>query len=297
MSKKRIICFGDSFTLGDGANLTLTKEIEGLFDKTPEGSSKSSALISEINKKLSWTQYLCDNLKVYVANEGESGANNLKIFNNIFNYEAGGTAYTPDDLVIIMWSSSIRNKLPWFPNVFADAGPVGAGWSLKELLGKDASRGFSDRYFTRMASENEKKYVNNVLFPFMSEYFKKYLTSLHSEEFYNTVNLNLVVYVQEFFKSRKIPYLMIDAFERMDSFKQEGDTRWEELVDKKYYMGFGETTLWDELDKIGGDIWEDKKLSYSPEGQRCHPNKEGYVLAGKMILEYIEKNIWVKSAI
>lgn len=297
MSRKRIICFGDSFTLGDGANLALTKEIENLFDKTPEGSSKASGLISEINKKLSWTQYVGDNLGVYIANEGESGANNLRIFNNVFNYEVGGTKYSSEDLVIIMWSSSIRNKLPWFPNVFSEAGPVGAGWSLKELLGKDAHRGFADRYYTVNSTENEKKYVDSVLSPFMAEYFKKYLTELHSEEFYNIVNLNLVVFIQEFFKSRNIPYLMIDAFERMDSFKSEGDDKWDTLVDKKHYLGFGETTLWDELNKIGGDIWEDKKLSYSPEGQRCHPNKDGYVLAGKIILDYINKHIWPKSLV
>lgn len=297
MANRRIICFGDSFTLGEGANLKLTKEIESLFDKSPEGCAKAAGLVSEINKKLSWTQYLHDTLGIYVANEGESGATNIKIFNNIFNYEVGGNQYTPNDLVIIMWSSSIRNKLPWFPSVFSESGPVGAGWSLKELLGKDAHTNFKERYYTTSTTENEKRYLEFTLSPFMSDYFKKYLTELHSDEYYNLVNLNLVVFVQEFFKSRKIPYLMIDAFERMDSFKSKKDERWNTLVDPTYYLGFGKSTLWDELNTIGGDIWEDKDLSYSPEGQRCHPNYEGYRIAGKIISDYIQKHIWPKSLV
>lgn len=298
MSSRRIFCFGDSFTVGEGANLKLTREIESLFDsKTIEGRAKSSELIREINTKLSWSQYLADYFKVHVVNQGESGANNIKIFNNIFDYQAGGDSFTKKDLVIVMWSSSIRNKLPWFPSIFAEAGPVGAGWSLKELLGKDAERAFTDRYYSSEVKPSQKEFIEKTLTPFMGDYFKTYITDLYDDSFYNTVNLNLVKFVQDYFDYRGINYLMIDAFEPMDSFKPKRDSKWQELIDTSKYLGFGETTAWDMLNEIGGDIWEDTELSYSPEGQRCHPNHLGYKLLGEKIAEFIEENIWQKSAI
>jgi hypothetical protein len=48
---------------------------------------------------------------------------------------------------------------------------------------------------------------------------------------------------------------------------------------------------WDELNKIGGDVWEDKKLTVSPDGQRCHPNKTGYKLIGEILEKYVKSNI------
>lgn len=298
MAERRIICFGDSFTLGEGANLKLTREIENMFKDDKNGHEKSSGMVAEINKKLSWTQFLCDSYRVPVINLGESGASNLKIFNTIFYFEANEpTPFTSKDLVIIMWSSSVRNKLPFFPEIYSEQGPIGAGWSLKELMGKDGLQAFTDRYYRQHSSNAHTSYVKETLQPFMSEYFKTYITELHDDSFYNTVNLNLVKFVQEFFKSKNIPCIMIDAFERMDSFKPKGDRKWNTLVDPTNYLWFGESTLWDELNKIGGDIWEDRELSYSPDGQRCHPNLEGYKLAGKFIKEHIDKKIWGKSAI
>lgn len=297
MSNRRIFCFGDSFTVGEGANLKLQREIEDLFKEDKNGGAKSAELVSEINKKLSWTQHLADRFKVHVENRGESGSNNERIFNSVFKYDFELGGITKDDLVIIMWSSSVRNPLSWIPYIFAKTSPIGAGWSLKEMMDEKGLKNFVDVYSNPHVSKHELEYVQKHLVPFMGEYFKTFITDLYDESYYNTVNLNLIKFLQDYFKSKGIKYIMIDAFERMDSFKAKDDKRWDELIDTSTYIGFGETTLWDMLEEEGGDIWEDPELSYSPAGQRQHPNAEGYKIAGKIIGDFIEKNIWKRTAI
>lgn len=292
MSERRIFCFGDSFTVGEGANLKLQREIEALFNQREQGSEKAAEITAEINKKLSWTEYLAEQFNIHVGNQGESGSNNNVIFNRIFELEAHLGGYTSNDLVIIMWSSSVRNKVPWVPETTSKASPIGMGWSLKELMEATGEKAFTNTYLKGLLDETEKKYVDKHIVPFLSSFFKTYITELHSDEYYNMLNLNYIVFLQEYFKSRNIPYMMIDAFEQMNSFKSKNDKRWDELVDPTYYFGSGKTTLWDELNKIGGNVWEDPELSYSPEGQRCHPNAEGYRIAGELIHNFIKEKIW-----
>lgn len=289
---RRIFCFGDSFTVGEGANLPLQKEIELMFNQDGPSRRKAAEIVSEINKKLSWSKHVGDKFGIWVANYGETGCSNNKIFNNIFTAEAMHGGFTPNDLVIIMWSSSVRDKLSWFPNIFSDHGPVGAGWSLKELIQENSSETFGIRYFTETIEKKEQEYVESKLAPFLQEYFKTYITSLHTEEYYNLLNLNYIKLLQDYFKFNNIPYIMVDAFECMNSFKTKKDVRWANYIDTEYYFGEGNTTVWDELDKIGGDVWEDAELAYHPPGQRCHPNAEGYRLIGEMLIQFISKKIW-----
>jgi hypothetical protein len=289
---KRIFCFGDSFTVGEGANLKLQSEIELMFSQDSSSRRQASEIVSEINKKLSWTKHIGDHFGIWTANYGETGSTNNKIFNNVFTVEAMHNGFTPDDLIIIMWSSSIRDKLSWFPALFSDQGPVGAGWSLKELLHKDSVESFEKRYYQDTLEKKELEYVETKLTPFLKDYFKTYLTSLHSNEYYNLLNLNYIKLLQEYFVTNSIPYIMVDAFECMNSFKAKKDTKWEKLIDTRFYFGEGNTTVWDELDKIGGNVWEDPELSFHPPGQRCHPNAEGYKLVGDMLIDFISRKIW-----
>ena len=293
MGKRRIFAFGDSFTVGEGADLALTSQVLKVFKETNERDTRAaSEVIRSINLKLSWTQHIENAFNIFVTNHGETGASNNTIFNKVFEVDSY-TDFGPEDLVIVMWSSSVRDKLPFFPDNFQQHGPIGAGWSLKELLGSDNENLFSRRFIYDDDDHYDKKYlqyIEKTLTPFMQSYFKEYLTNFHSNEYYNIVNLNYIKLLQNYFKFKNTNYIMIDAFEQMNSFAKKQDKRWGD-IDTTFYFGKGNTTIWDELNKIGGDVWEDKKLTVSPDGQRCHPNKTGYKLIGEILEKYVKSNI------
>lgn len=82
-SLNRLIAFGCSYTFG-----------AGLLDTYPEKNTPS---------KFSWPSVLGNLLNYTVCNEGKPGSGNAEIFDNILRYD-----FTPNDLVIIMWSHFVR---------------------------------------------------------------------------------------------------------------------------------------------------------------------------------------------
>lgn len=278
---ERLICFGDSFTEGEGAWLEKTVEIENQYKEPSEGRLK----VAEFNYNYSWPKILGDSMGIKAENYGSCGASNNHIFNSIFKFDLSGQILD-DALIVVMWSSVIRDKLPFFPKLFSDNGPIGLGWSFNELAEDFASETFSKRYYKNI---NNKDYIEEKLLPFMKEYFKKYIVNCYDSSFYNTLNFNYIYFLQEFFKSHGVSYIFIDAFESMNSFDPK-NKKWD-LIDKTKYWKFGESTAWDYINNIGGDVFENLELSFNPPGQKCHPNRHGYKLIAEELFRFYKKSL------
>ena len=291
----RLITFGDSFTEGEGAWLEKTVEIEKKYKDNP---SEGCSIISEFNFKYSWPTQLAKLLQIKESykvgnrtydtkflNAGSCGAANDYIFNNVFKKDSL-LDFKEEDLIVVMWSSGIRNKIPFFPKSFTDSGPIGLGWSLNEVLSDYGSINFLKRYHK---NEADIKYIDKVLSPFMKDYFKKYMTVCYDSAYYNLVNFNYIYFLQEFFKYKKCQYIFIDGFEEMNSFDSNNE-KWG-LVDKTKYWKFGASTAWDHLNKIGGDVFENTELAFSPPGQRNHPNRHGYKILGDLLYDFYKKSL------
>ena len=98
----KLFTFGDSWTEGVGGNIS-----EELSTDVPEQRTI-------IRQKYCWPKHLSELLKCEVVNIGVGAFSNNSIFNSI-SRQLKNEIVTKDDFVVIMWSSSLRDPLPFFP--------------------------------------------------------------------------------------------------------------------------------------------------------------------------------------
>ena len=98
----KLFTFGDSWTEGVGGN------------RKDEYSTDNFEQRTIIRQKYCWPTHLSELLKCEVKNKGVEAFSNNAIFNTVF-YQLKNKIITQDDFVVIMWSSSLRDPLPFFP--------------------------------------------------------------------------------------------------------------------------------------------------------------------------------------
>jgi len=263
----KIVAFGDSFTAGEGTNYDYTEPLDTFEEK------------EEYQKSHSWPRYLSELMGVGYLNHGEIGSTNHRILSHIFDQYAD-KKINKDDLVIIMWSSPIRDHLPFFPTMWSRSGPVGLGWSLKELSLPLASELFNHRFYENKFDSfpHVKDYIENDLRNFMDEhYFEYFMKNLYDEFYYEFLSTNYVVFLQEYFKHKNQKYIMCDAFEKL-TFDIN-------LVDTKNY--YRDKTALDILDDNGGDVFE-KHIHNKDCHGAMHPNINGHKLIAKELKGFLD---------
>lgn len=255
---KRIVAYGDSWTIGEGCN----REVEDTL-------SKHEKIIYQ--KENSWVKILGDKFNIVTENNGISGNPNNKIYNQIVDDVKNGLT-TKHDLVLIMWSSSLRDYLPFLPH-----GPKGEwlSWSTKHLVETP------DRFFTSTQTEN--RYYDF----FMEDYKKFFLLNLHNDLYYSIINQNYIIFLQHYLKHYKINYVMIDGIEDMflglDSVYDKTD-----LIDKDLYWGYRDKTIRDWLIERTDDTFWEYKDRWDTRGTQ-HPNSMGYKLIADEIERFIKE--------
>lgn len=250
--------YGCSWTEGEGTNITIENT---LLDRTKK---------QKFRNQFSWPQFLSNELKCECINNGISGNANNKIFNDIVN-DVQSKKIKKDDLVIIMWSSSLRDYVPFLPK------GEWVSWSVKHLMQ------MPERFITSHKSENAQ-YDN-----FLSEYKNFFITNMFNQNYYNIVNQNYIILIQKLLKFYDIKYIMGDAIESMllDLHKKDDITH---IIDKKNYWEFNKKTLRDLLNKTNRlDIWEHQDTTFKTRATQ-HPNEEGYRLISQELYNYIVKN-------
>jgi hypothetical protein len=248
--------YGDSWTAGEG------------FDRKIEDSLTKEEKI-KFQKENSWVKFLSKKLNVQHVNNGVSGYSNLKIFNNIIDDLKTGII-TKDDLVVIMWSSSLRDTVPFLPN------GEWVSWSVKHLI--EEPHKFLNSY----------KSEDNNFDKFFTDFKHLYISEIFNQNYYNIVNQNYIIFIQQMFKFYGVNYVMCDSFEimLMDLHKKDDITH---LIDKTYYWGFSKQTFRDFLNKNKKmDIWEYQDEKYQSRASQ-HPNKEGYEIIADELYKFIKK--------
>ena len=260
----RLYTFGDSWTEGVGSDLNEESQTSVLEEKT------------EIRKKYCWPKHLSECMNVEYENLGVGGNSNEIIFNSI-SHCLQTNKIKKNDFVIIMWSSSLRDNVVFFPK---ENDWYGNDWYiyskyylLKKYLYEDI--------FSFKKSEN-KSY--DIL---KKQYKEFYITNLYNENYYDIVNQNYIIYLQFMFKNLGIRYLFCDGFDTMVNFNLDKNIDKTEFIDKNHYWNFSKKTFRDFLlETKQSNVWENYKKDNNNDK---HPSKHGYKLISTELFEFINK--------
>jgi len=247
--------YGDSWTAGEGCD----RKIEDNLTKEEK---------IKFQKENSWVKFLSNKLNVDHVNNGISGYSNLKMFNDIISDLRNGLI-TENDLVIIMWSSSLRDTVPFLPN------GEWVSWSVKHLI--EEPHKFLNSYKSEDINFDK----------FFTDFKQLYISDIFNQNYYNIVNQNYIIFIQRMFQFYNIKYIMCDSFESMliNLHKKDDITH---LIDKTNYWGFGQQTFRDYLNKNKKtDIWEYQDDKYKSRASQ-HPNKEGYEIIAEELYKFIK---------
>lgn len=257
----KLFTYGDSWTEGVGGNIR-----EEYTTDIPEERTK-------IRQKYCWPKYLSESLDCEVKNNGVGGFSNNAIFNTIF-YQLKNEIITKDDFVVVMWSSSLRDPLPFFHNE-DDFFIWGKRYKSKGHIFKyifDGISGDSVKY--NKAEKNFRNY---------------YIANLFNDTYYDIVNQNYILHLQFMFKELGIRYLFCDAFDTMISKNIDTLVNKTNLIDINRYWGYQTKTMADLL--IGtkqNDVWEDNESWSDIVGK--HPNSNGYKFIADELFSFIDNN-------
>jgi hypothetical protein len=260
----KLFAFGDSWTEGVGGNLT--EEYTTSIDEER----------TIIRQKYCWPKHLSDLLKCEVKNYGVGAFSNNAIFNSIC-HQLKNEIITQDDFVVIMWSSSLRDQLPFFPN-------------------EDSLHIWGERYKSK---QHLIKYIfdgitgNNNIYNRAEKNFRDYfITNLFNDSYYDIINQNYILHLQFMFKEMGIQYLFCDAFDNMISKDIINEIDNSNLIDNSRYWGYKEKTLANLLiDLKRKDVWGDNSYwNLSTQGK--HPSDIGYkLIAGELYKFIINSNL------
>ena len=219
-------------------------------------------------KTHSWVKIVSDKLGVTPINNGISGNSNLNIFNKVVD-DLIEDKIKENDTVVVMWSSSLRDLVPFLPK------NEWVSWSVKHLVE------YPHKFVESYQSENEK--YNNFLYSFK----ELFITDLFNQNYYNIVNQNYIIFLQKMFEFYKIKYVMFDAFESMITDLDRKDSKLE-IINQNYYWEFNKKTIRDLLNSTNRDDICEHIENYKDRPTQ-HPNIEGYCLISEIIYDFIKK--------
>ena len=254
----KLHAFGDSWTEGEGTNWPI------------EQSFKDRKQLQLFRNESSWVNTLANKLGLEPVNNGWSGKANNVIFNEVINDLRNGKIHK-DDFVVIMWSSSLRDYVPFLPK------GEWISWGQMELAALPHK-------FTESYTYGDEKFNN-----FLAEYKKFFLGNLFTQNYYNIINQNYIIYLQHMLNEYGVKYIMCDAFDLMiQNLDKKDDNTY--LINKSTYWGFANESLelWLIKNFKGEDVWE-KKIP-NPMKVAQHPNEAGYQLISQELYNYIVKN-------
>lgn len=258
----KLFTYGDSWTEGVGGDLKEEKTTDVPKERTL------------IRHKYCWPKYLSNLLNCEFENYGVGSFSNNAIFNSI-SYQLKNNIITKDDFVIIMWSSSLRDSLPFFPN------------EDNFFLWGERYKG-KEHLYEFIYNRGESNY--NSFDRVEKDFRDFYITNLFSDTYYDILNQNYILYLQFAFQQMGIRYLFCDAFDTMIRQNIFNNVNKTNLIDNTRYWGYKEKTFADLLiDLKRKDVWEDgNHWSKSVRGK--HPSKIGYEIIAIELHKFISDN-------
>lgn len=255
---KRLVAYGCSWTEGEGSDVPIENTL------SPNEKRK-------FRNKHSWSKNLADKMEISeVLNNGISGNSNRKMFNDIIK-DVENEKITSDDFVCIMFSSSLRDYVPFLPE------GEWLSYSVKHLLETP------DKFYNSYDEHGTSISFNN----FLSKYKRFFVTNLFNQEYYNIVNQNYIIFLQKLFEEYNIKYIMCESFEYMIQYPL--DNNFTEHINKNTIFGELKLSFRDVLNNLNRkDIWEHRD-KYDTRATQ-HPNKKGYKIIAEELFNFIKTN-------
>lgn len=258
----KLFAFGDSWTAGQGANIKIENAFESIEERRIFRNNKS------------WPKFLSNLLNIEHQNLSTSGCDNNTIFNTIIK-SIKSNEINSGDLIIIMWSSTLRDKVPFFPDNEWHV------WGENYIIPKHRNRWFIS---------NESTLTKNPTYNnFLLSYKEFYIGELYNENYYNIINQNYILFIQKLCEYYNINYLFCDAFDKMINNMNTLDDKTHN-INKESYWQFGKKTIKDLLIETSDKMmWETPEYSIF-EVPGMHPSELGYKTISEELYNYIISN-------
>lgn len=254
----KLFSYGDSWTEGTGADLVREEPLYDFPDK-----------LREFRIHKSYTYHLSNLLNCDFVNNGKNGCSNNSIFNDVIG-DIKSNKITSSDIVIVAWSSTLRDSVPFFPT--SEWHIWGNDWLYKE----------NQHVFVNYNLTEDEKYNN-----FLVDYKTLFIGNMFNQNYYNIINQNYIIFLQELFNYYKINYIFCDAFDSMIYNINSKDSKLH-LISKDKYWGFCKKTfkslLWEQNDDRLWEIGIRPNTVYSPQ----HASEFGYKLIANELFEFIK---------
>ena len=266
----KLFAFGDSWTAGTGCHTKVENIIKDIEER------------KVYRNTMSWPKYLSDLLNVEFSNLSETGASNKEIFDKIVENIKLETI-SENDLVVIMWSSSLRDNVPFFPK---------GEWHIWGKKYKEEKWKFNWVINSIKNSIIGTKYTSNAKYNnFLKSYKEFFINSLYDDTYNNIVNQNYILFIQKLLEAYNINYVFCDAFDFMVNGDIIPHLDKRHLINKSNYYKFGEVTFKDYLisiDPTDADLWENTIKWTDTPGK--HPNARGYQKIAEELYRFISED-------
>jgi len=283
-----IYSYGDSFTVGLGTDRPYE---ESLLGNNPNWENMSFVEKNQARKtvydfriKNSFTAFFANKLNTDYNNKGYIGCNNNYILDILVNDIVGGEV-TGKDIVLINFSSSLRNYPAFFPHFFSSRPEVGVEGITFGQTEYDDNQELTE-VGGHMKNTVLKRFNGRAepFFDFLDQYKQIYLKQSFSFDSLDYYNQNLIIFLQNLLSHYGIKYLMFDAFDPMVNTTNVDYTK---FIDQSTYWGFNKNTIWSFLNKKNDDLLEDR-----PEQtiqSKKHPSTKGHKLFAEELFKFYSK--------
>jgi len=250
--------FGDSFTMGLGMDRKFEESHMGEHPNwdtmNDEQKSKQRSIVANFWEENCFTKLLSDKLNPnFFKNHAVAGCSNLDIVNSIVT---NSFKFQPNDIVLVGWSSSLRDKLTFWPD-----NPI--KWMSSSKI--QATHDMEIKQQAVVFDTQEFKKEQDTLKKFWKEFPKKWFIHPHYDEYYHIFNTQILYFTQELLNYFKVRYIFFNAFEPMLQRK-------EQTIDMSKYWKGGDESIWS-YTKHDDDLLELK--GYTKNVIR-HPSKKGH---------------------
>jgi hypothetical protein len=273
----KVISFGDSFVVGLGTD----REYESsLMSDNPNWKKMSEdekaaqrQKVNDFRRQNSFTAFFAEKLKMNWVNEGRIGCDNQAIISQIFDYDLN-KGFDKDDIILVSFTSSLRDKPSWMPDVITKNTHNGISFSFGEIF----------RYLNALQNlvwkdDNiSKKYDK-----FTRDYFSRFIVEFWDERYYQMQNTWMISLIQHLFNTREVKYILMDGFEEMLSQTNK-------YLDYNFYWGYNEFcrskfTIYSYLKSFQDDSLLELD-GWNMNDAKKHPSKKGHEIFANQLLRY-----------
>ena len=284
-----IHCFGDSWTHGTGTELEPGNGIMSNEDRYDNNNW------SKVYEKYSWPGQLHEllNKKIKVINYGAPGWSNQDIYREIIE-SIWKNKIKKGDLVIVSFSSIIRQPLPFFlvKDDFNQAEMDLTGFvNYSDSCLSDYVKGFKNdlHWIDTIKNKNIRSATDKI--------FKDYLAHRFDYQLLYEISMNYICNLQIYFEELGIEYIFVNAFENNVS----KNVKFYDQIKKEKWVLFDYTLQEYLLDQSknfdvnkGYSLWEDDTIEVKPNQDGPHPNRIGHRMIAEIIYEHIKDKKVIK---